>query len=77
MHATPTAKDFFLANGPSRFFPALAVANTGSCVGPQNEIGYPSGCSSRGECPRNMNRLKKNFFEYDLWYDDLLKLKIE
>ena len=28
----------------SRFFPVLALANTGSCVGPQNEIGHPAGC---------------------------------
>ena len=47
IHATPTARDFFLANfyysGPftgifsqnlSRVFPVLAVAKTGSCVGP-------------------------------------------
>ena len=27
----------------SRFFPVLAVANTGSCVGPQNKIGLPTG----------------------------------
>ena len=26
------------------FFPVLAVANTGSCVGPQNKIGHPVGC---------------------------------
>ena len=53
MHATPTAMDFFLANfypsGPftcifqklSRVFPVLTVANTSSCVGPQNEISDP------------------------------------
>ena len=28
----------------SLFFPVLAVANTGSCVGPQNKIGHPVGC---------------------------------
>ena len=28
----------------SRIFPVLAVANTGSWVGPQNEIGHPVGC---------------------------------
>ena len=28
----------------SWFFPALAVTNTGSCVGPQNKIGHPAGC---------------------------------
>ena len=54
-HATRTARDFFLANFyPSGLFPAffpnvslvfpvLAVANTGSCVGPQNKIGHPAG----------------------------------
>ena len=26
----------------SRVFPVLAVANTGSCAGPQNEIGHPA-----------------------------------
>ena len=34
---------FFFQN-LSRFFPVLAVANTGSCVGPQNKIGHPAGC---------------------------------
>ena len=56
IHATLIAEDFFLAHfypiqaihlhfsqNLSRFFPALAVANTGSCVGPQNEIGHPAG----------------------------------
>ena len=78
MHATSTARDFFLANfypsSPptgipppkkknnnqqqqhknnntttttttktlSRAFPVLAVANTGSCVGPRNKIGHPA-----------------------------------
>ena len=28
----------------SQFFPVLAVANSGSCVGPQNKIGHPVGC---------------------------------
>ena len=57
VHATLTARDFFLAyfypSGPftciffqnlSWFFPVLAVANTGSCVGPQNKTGHPAGC---------------------------------
>ena len=62
LHAMLTAKDFFLAyfypsspftciifyqNLPL-FFPILAVASTGSCVGPQNEIGPPA----RGRFPR-------------------------
>ena len=56
IHAALTARDFFRTYfypfGPftcifpnlSRFFPVLAVANTGSCVGPQNKIGHPAGC---------------------------------
>ena len=57
IHATLTARDFFLAyfytsrsihlhfvQNLSRFFPVLAVANTGSCVGPQNKRGHPAGC---------------------------------
>ena len=28
----------------SGFFPVLAVANIGSCVGLQNKIGHPAGC---------------------------------
>ena len=55
IHATLTARDFFLAyfypSGPftcifsktSRDFFPLAVANTDSCVGPQNKIGPPAG----------------------------------
>ena len=38
----------------SEFFPVLAVVNTGSCVGPQNKIGYPAGgrfpCLVPAEC---------------------------
>ena len=57
MHATLTARDFCLAyfypSGPFTwifsktspdFFPVLAVANTGSCIGLQNTIGHPAGC---------------------------------
>ena len=57
MYATLTARDFFLPNfypsGPftcifsqklSRDSPVLAVANTGSCVGPKNKISHPVGC---------------------------------
>ena len=58
MHASPTARDFFLANfyplGPftyvlfffvqkrPRIFPVLALANSGFSVGPQNKIGHPA-----------------------------------
>ena len=56
IHATLTARDFFLADfypsGPftcifpnlSQVFPVSAVANTGSCVGPQNKIRHPTAC---------------------------------
>ena len=58
IHATLTARDFFLANfyppGPFNcifsqasfeffFFFLLAVANTGSCVVQQNKIRQPTG----------------------------------
>ena len=57
MHGILTARDsflpYFFPSGPftcifsktsSDFFPVLAVANTGSCVGSQNKIGHPAGC---------------------------------
>ena len=56
IHATLTAREFFLAyfypsspftcifSKTSPDFFLLAAANTGSCVGPQNEIGHPAGC---------------------------------
>ena len=57
IHATLTARDFFLAyfytsgtftciffQNLSRFFPVLAVVTHGSCVGPQNKIGHLAGC---------------------------------
>ena len=59
IHATLTSRDFFLAyfyllvhssaffQNLSRFFPVLAVANTGSCVGPQNKMQVPV-LSARG-----------------------------
>ena len=71
IYAALTAITYFLAHfypsgpctcifpKPLPIFPVLAVANTGSCVGPQNEIGHPTGCRFRVECPRNINRLKK------------------
>ena len=56
-HTTLTARDFLLDNlypsGPftcifsktsPKFFPVLAAANTGSCVGPQNKTGHVAGC---------------------------------
>ena len=51
----------------SQFVPLLAVANTSSCVSPQNKIDHPLDAGSRVECLRNINRLKK----HDFWYDDL------
>ena len=48
IHATlistlPVPSPAFFQTSPD-FFPVLAVANTGSCGGPQNKIGHPSGC---------------------------------
>ena len=56
IHATLTARDFLLIStlpahssaffpNLSRFFPVFAFANTGSCVGVQNKIGHPVGCT--------------------------------
>ena len=57
MHATLTARNFFLVNfylpvhspaffpNLSRVFPVLAVPDTGSSVGLPNKIGHPAGCS--------------------------------
>ena len=55
IHASPTARDIFLElistlpvhshaffENLSRAFPVLAVANTGSYAGSQNEIGHPA-----------------------------------
>ena len=80
IHAMFTVRDFFHAYFYSSspftcifsktspdFFPVLAAANTGSCVGPQNKTGHLLDAGSCVECPQNINRLKK----YDLWYDDL------
>ena len=61
MYATLTARVFFRANfytpGPFtylfspknlyRILPVLAMANAGSCVGPQNKIGHPARCYRR------------------------------
>ena len=58
IHATLSAKDFFLAtfysshpftcilSKTSGVFPVLALANTVSCLGPQNKIGRCAGCRS-------------------------------
>ena len=43
----------------SRFFPVLAVANTGSCVSLQNKIGHPAGCRFPCWVPVEYKRLKK------------------
>ena len=57
IHATLTARDFFLAyfytSGPfncfffqnlSRFLLCWLWLTHGSCVGPQNKLGHPAGC---------------------------------
>ena len=55
IHAMLPARDFFyphlypsglftcIFSNLSRVFPVLAVANTGSSVGPQNKISHPAG----------------------------------
>ena len=44
----------------SRFYPALAVANTGSCVGPKNKIGHPAGCRFPCWVPTEYKQAKNN-----------------
>ena len=74
IHATLTATDFFLAyfypsspptcifsKASPDFFPALAVVNTGSCVGPQNEIGHPAGCRFPCWVPAEYKQAKKKW----------------
>ena len=43
----------------SQFFPVLAVANTGSCVGPQNKISHPVGCRFLCWVPAESKQAKK------------------
>ena len=72
IHATLTARNFFLAyfypSAPftciffqniSRLCPVLAVANTGSCVDPQNKIGHPAGCRFLCWVPAEYKQAKK------------------
>ena len=43
------------------FFPVLAVANTASCVGPQNKIGHPAGCRFLCWVPAEYKQAKKTW----------------
>ena len=85
IRATFTAKDFFLAyfypSGPFTcicpkplpIFPELAVANTGSCAGPQNRKGHPAECRFPcwvpAECRKAIKKLiKKTTTWLLLWW---------
>ena len=46
----------------SRFFPVLAVANTGSCVGSQNKTGHPAGCRFPCWVPAEYEWAQKTWF---------------
>ena len=55
----------FFSGNLSLLFPALVVTSTGSCVGPQNEIGHPAQRCRQSmqvpvwsECPRNIKLQK-------------------
>ena len=52
---------------PLLIFPVLAVANTGSCVGPRNEIGHPAG----------INRLEKKTITSGMMTCEMNDLEIE
>ena len=62
LHFSKTSPDFFLV---------FVVADTSFCVGLQNKKVALLDAGSRVECPRHINRLKKNFKKHDLWYEDL------
>ena len=81
IHATLTARDFFLAyfytSGPfTCIFSKTSLSFSlcwlwlthGSCVGPQNKIGHPAGCRFPCWVPAEYKEAKKNM---TLWYDDL------
>ena len=84
IHATLTARDFFLAyfytSGPFTcifsktspdFFLCWLWLTHGSCVGPQNKIGHTAGCRFPCWVPAEYNRLKKAWLV--VWW--LVKLK--
>ena len=91
-HATLAARGFFLANFnlpvclPAFFqnlcwaFPVLAVANTASCLCPQNKIGHPAHRDNWAcfhvECLRNMNRLQSGFFSFFLSFSWIKKKSV-
>ena len=66
LHATLTARDFFLAYFYSSasftciFFQNLSWVFCVFCVGPQNKIGHPAGGRFLYWVPENINRLKTN-----------------
>ena len=89
-HATLTARDFFLAyfytSGPftcifSKTSPDFSLCwlwlTHGSCVGPQNKIGHLLDAGSHTECPRNINRLKKNPWLCGMMTCGMTNLEIE
>ena len=84
IHATLTARDFFLAyfyhSGlftcifpkTSQFFLCWLWLRYGSCVGLQNKLVTLPEAGSCVECLWNINRLKTTTTtKQDLWYDDL------
>ena len=75
IHATLTARDFFLAyfytSGPftcifSKTSPDFSLfwlwLTHGSCVGPQNKIGHPAGCRFPCWVPAVYKKAKKTWF---------------
>ena len=79
IHATLTARDFFLAyfytSGPftcifSKTAPDFSLCwlwlTHGSCVGPQNKIGHPAGCRFPCWVPAEYSRLK--IHDFVVWW---------
>ena len=51
---------FLKKNNLSQLFHLLAVANIGSCVGPQDKIGHPVGCRFPCRVPTEFKLAKNN-----------------
>ena len=89
IHATLTARDFFLAyfyiSGPctcifsktSRFFLCWLWLTHGSCVGLQNKIGHPVGCRFPCLAPVEYNRVKKKKKTCGMMTCEMNNLEIE
>ena len=90
IHATLTARDFFLAyfytscpftcifsKTSPNFSPCWLWLTHGSCVGSQNKIGHPAGGTCFAECRQNINRLRKKNMTCGVMTCEMNNLEIE